>query len=53
VSCETIITVSAEKVNAVALLNAEKREVLTFFGIYRHKKTDITLVVHPSFTVSG
>jgi hypothetical protein len=47
VSCETIITVSTEKVNAIALLNAEKRECLTLFGIYQQKETDITHVVRP------
>ena len=37
VSSETIATTSAEKVNAVAILNAEKRDYFTLFGIYQQK----------------
>ena len=35
VLCETLTAVSAEKVNAIAILNAEKCDVFTLFGIYQ------------------
>lgn len=42
VSCETVITVYAENVNAAAFLSAKKRNADTFSGIYPLRKTDMT-----------
>ena len=47
VLCETLTAVSAEKVNAIAIFNAEKCDVFTLFGIYQQKITDITQIAHP------